>query len=85
MPNMIPVRTSAGHVRYVTANQTAGEIAGRVLPPSATLWRTAVKVPHPIYGSCWLAYYVTPKKAQVEAWENRPRNTNHSIQREFAH
>lgn len=81
---MIPVRTADGYVRHVTDRQTPGEIAGRVLPRIPGLWRTAVKRTGP-HGPYWFAHYVTPKDAQVEAWENRPRATNHSVQREFAH
>ncbi len=84
MPTMIPVRTAAGHVRFVTSRQSAGEVAGKVLPRHPGVWRTAVKR-HDASGPYWLAIYVAPTEAQVRDWENRPRNTNHSLQREFAH
>lgn len=80
----IPVRVNGRHVRFVTAKQSAGEIAGRVLRPEPGVWRTAIKLIGPD-GPYWSAYYVVPKDSQREAWENRPRAQNHSIQREFAH
>lgn len=81
---LIPVVTANGYARHVTDRQTPGEIAGRVLPRHLRLWRTAVKRTGP-HGPYWFAHYVEPKNGQVQTWENRPRATNHTIQREFAH
>lgn len=88
---MIPVFTSMGFARFVTAKQSPAEIAGKVLPAATGLYRTAERREHPVIGTYWLAYYFVPKVEMVEEWAQRlkldglePRQAR-ALQRNIAH
>jgi hypothetical protein len=78
---MTQVYTEGGWARTVPASLSPAEVAGKVLPPRAGLWRTAVRE-----GRGWLATYHQPSDEEVQAWENRRKSREaKTTQPNFAH